>query len=50
MKVSHKQLKATLALRVRKLGPLSLVSKLGKFPLFDKFFLDLVDFQDLDNF
>ena len=50
MKTSRKRLKAALALGVRKFGPLSLASKLGEFPLFDKFFFDLADFWDLDNF
>ena len=54
MKVNRKRLKADLASRVRKLGPASLASKLGEFPLFDGF-LDLADFLsseflDLDNF
>ena len=40
---SRKRLKADLASGVRKLGPASLVSKLGEFPLFDGF-LDLADF------
>ena len=44
-----KQLKVALALGVRKLGLLSIVSKLGEFPLFDGF-LDLADFWDLDDF
>ena len=50
MKPNHKQLKAALALEVKKLGPLSLASKLDKFPIFDKFFPDLASFWDLDNF
>ena len=54
MKVNYKQLKAALALEIRKLGPTSLVSKLGEFPLFDSF-LDLAnflpfEFPNLDNF
>ena len=50
MKASHKQLKASLAPGVKKLDAASVTPKLGEFPLFDKFFLDLVKFQDLDNF
>ena len=54
MKANRKRLKADLASGVRKLGPASLASKLGEFPLFDGF-LDLADFlpsefPDLDNF
>ena len=49
MKANRKRLKAALALRVRKLGSLSLALKLGEFPLFDDF-LDLANFWDLDNF
>ena len=37
-------------MRVRKLGPASVAPKLGEFPLFDEFFLDLADFQDLNVF
>ena len=53
MKANRKRLKAALALRVRKFGLLFLVSKLGKFPLFDNF-LDIADFllfefPDLDD-
>ena len=44
VKVNCKRLKTALALGVRKLGPLFLVLKLGKFPSFDKFFPDLIDF------
>ena len=50
VKVSHKWLKAALVLGIKKLSSLSLVLKLGKFPLFDKFFPDLADFRNLDNF
>ena len=50
MKASYKLLKAALALRVRKLGPFSLISKLDEFPLFDNFFSDLANFWNLDNF
>ena len=50
MKAIYKRLKAALALRVKKLGPSSLALKLGKFLLFDKLFLDLANFLDLDNF
>ena len=51
VKVSRKQLKAVLALGVKKLGPVSVASKLGKFPLFDNFFdFSPLDFPDLDNF
>ena len=49
MKANYKRLKAALALGVRKLGPLFLALKLGKFPLFDGF-LDLANFWDLDIF
>ena len=54
MKASRKRLKASLALEVKKLGPTSLTSKLGKFSLFDGF-LDLTEFlpfkfPNLDNF
>ena len=42
---SHKQLKATLALETKKLGPSSLALKLDKFPLFDDFFFDLPIFE-----
>ena len=48
MKANLKQLKATLALGVKKLNPDFEASKLGKFPLFAVFFdfspLDLNDF------
>ena len=47
---NHKRLKVALALEVRKLDPLLLTSKLGEFPIFDKFFSDLADFWDWDNF
>ena len=47
MNASRKRLKADLALGVRKLGPDSVTSKLGKYPLFDEIFPDLDDFQDL---
>ena len=51
MMASHKQLKAILALEVRKkLGSASVTPKLGEFPLFDEFFLNLADFWDLNNF
>ena len=46
VKVNCKQLKADLAIGVKKLGPLSLALKLGKFPLFGGFF----DFPNLENF
>ena len=39
MKANRKRLKADLALGVRKLGPDSVAPKLGKFPLFNDFFL-----------
>ena len=41
---SRKQLKTDLASGVKKLGPDSIAPKLGEFPLFDEFFLDLADF------
>ena len=50
MYASRKRLKANLALGVRKLGPDSVMPKLGEFPLFDEFFPDLADFRDLDVF
>ena len=57
MKAKRKRLKDNLALGVRKLGPVSVASKLGEFPLFDSFFgfspldfLGLDDFWDLANF
>ena len=49
VKANHKQLKVDLALGVKKLGPLFLASTLGEFLLFAGF-LDLANFQDLDNF
>ena len=51
MKVNCKRLKADLALGVRKLSPLSLALKLGKFLILDSFFdFSPLDFLDLDNF
>ena len=51
MKVSHKRLKAVLASEVRKFGPVSIVLKLGEFPLFDGFFNFLpFNFPDLEDF
>ena len=57
VKISHKWLKAVLASEVKKLGPTSVIFKLGKFPIFDYFFdflpfdfLDLDDFWDLADF
>ena len=47
---NRKRLKADLASRVKKLGLAFVAPKLGKFPLFDKFFPDLADFRDLDVF
>ena len=44
IKANYKWLKAVLVLKIRKLGPFFLESKLGKFSLFDTFFLDLADF------
>ena len=54
MNASRKQLKTSLAPGVRKLGPASLASKLGEFPLFDDF-LDLAkflpfEFPNFDDF
>ena len=43
VKANHKWLKADLALVLKKLGPGSVVSKLGEFPLFNGF-LDFADF------
>ena len=38
-------------MRIKKLGPASIASKLGEFLLFDGFFnFPLLDFPDLDNF
>ena len=48
--INHKWLKAVLILRVKKLGSFFLVSNLDKFLLFDNFFPDLADFQNLNNF
>ena len=39
-----------LMLKVKKLDQTFLASNLGKFPLFDNFFLTLADFWDLNNF
>ena len=50
VKANFKWLKADLALGVKKLGPDSVAPKLGEFPLFDEFFPDLDNFQDLDVF
>ena len=50
VKANHKRLKAVLALGVRNFGPSSVASKLVEFPLFDNFFPDLAEFQDLDVF
>ena len=50
MNASRKRLKAFLVPKVRKLGLLLLASKLSKFPLFNNFFFDLANFQDLNNF
>ena len=50
MNISLKQLKFFLAPDIKKLGLTSLASKLGKFSLFNNFFLDLANFWDLDNF
>ena len=47
---SRKWLKAFLAPGIRKLGPVFVAPKLGKFSLFDEFFPDLTDFWDLDIF
>ena len=50
VKTNCKQLKAVLALKIRKLSLFFLASKLGEFLLFDNFFPNLANFQDLDNF
>ena len=50
VKVSYKQLKATLALGVRKFNVFSWILKLSEFPLFDNFFLELAEFWDLGVF
>ena len=49
IKANYKQLKAILALEVKKLGPSFLTANLGKFSLFDGF-LDLANFWPFDNF
>ena len=46
MNASRKRLKVFLAPGVKKLGPAFIAPKLGEFPFFDKFFLDLADFWD----
>ena len=50
MKANRKRLKTILALGVKNFGPSFIASELIKFPLFDKLFLDLAEFQDLDIF
>ena len=51
MNASRKRLKASLVPGVKKLSPVSLLLKLGKFPVFGGFFDFLpLDFPDLDNF
>ena len=50
VKASCKWLKAILASGVRNFGLTSIASKLVEFLLFDNFFLELVEFQDLDLF
>ena len=51
MNARRKQLKASLAPGVKKLGPASIASKLDKFPLFDSFFdFLLLNFPGLDDF
>ena len=50
MRANCKRLKADPVFGVRKLGLLSLASKLGEFPLFDKFFWVLANFWDLNVF
>ena len=50
VKASRKGLKAVLVLRVRNFDPVFVTSKLVKFPLFDNFFPDLAEFQDLNVF
>ena len=50
MKANYKQLKATLALEIKKLGLFFLASKLDKFSLFDNFFPNLADFWNLAKF
>ena len=44
MKANHKKLKVFLASEVKKFGLTFLALNLGKFPLFDSFFLDLDNF------
>ena len=50
MKDNYKQLKTVLILGIKKLGLFFLALNLGKFPLFNNFFPDLVNFWDLNNF
>ena len=51
MKINRKRLKADLASRVRKLGLVSLASKLGVFPVFGGFFdFSPLNYPDLNNF
>ena len=50
MKANRKWLKAVLALGVRNFGPSSVASELIEFSVFDNFFPDLAEFQDLDVF
>ena len=48
IKTSRKQLKAILLSKVRNFGPTSIALKLVKFLIFDDFFSNLAEFQDLD--
>ena len=50
VKANHKQLKAVLASGVKNFGPSSVALELIEFLLFDNFFPDLAEFQDLDVF
>ena len=50
VKASYKWLKTVLALEVRNFDLAFIVLKLVKFPLFNNFFLDLANFQDLKFF
>ena len=50
VKVSSKQLKLSLALKVKKFGLVFLVSNLDKFLFFNYFFLNLDNFWNLNNF
>ena len=50
VKTSCKWLKTVLASKIKKFDPAFLMPNLGEFPYFDKFFLNLADFWDLNKF